>query len=117
MIEDVVVVRAIRGVLERAAKGKGLHSHYVTSYQIIDRLPKGMRVGLIEKHGKAGRGAGSHASAAKHVAKLLDGMAGIDVEYFDTRGVAFRLGPEQVKAGFSVCGLYRLSRPAASAAG
>mgnify|MGYP000658955378 CR=1 FL=1 len=111
MSDETEVIQAIRHVIGHAAKGKGPHPQYVTAYQILDRLPTAMRAALIDEYGKSGAGAGDWTSAAKHIANLIKGMSGIDVEHFDTRGVEFRIGDEQPRAGYEVCGIYRLSRP------
>ncbi len=111
MTTDTDVVHEIRRVLEHAAKGKGTHTHYVTAYQILDRLPRQMRADLIAQFGKSGAGVGDWQSAAKHIANLIKGMGGVDVDYLDTRGAQFRMADEWREAGYEVCGLYRLSRP------
>jgi hypothetical protein len=111
MGNETEIIQTIRRVLAQAAKGKGQYPQYMTAYQILDRFPMAMRTTLIEQYGKSGAEVGNWSSAAKHIANLLKGMGGIEVSYFDTRGVNFRIGGEERRAGYKVCGLYRISRP------
>jgi len=111
MVNEAEVVQAIRKVLETAATGRGRYPQYITAYQIFDRLPVAMRAALIGQYGRSGEGAGSWSSAAKHIANLIKAMSGIETSYLDTRGLEFRVGEERRRAGYKVCGLYRLSRP------
>jgi hypothetical protein len=108
---ETEVIQGIRHVLDLAAKGKGAHPQYITAYQILDRLPKVLRASVIAQHGDSGEGAKSWSSAAKYIANLIKGMGGVERSYLDTRGVEFRIGDEKRRAGYKVCGLYRLSRP------
>jgi hypothetical protein len=104
------VIEEVRNVLGRAAAGKGPAPHYVTTYQVIARLPKPMRAALVAEHGKVGAGAGDWTSAATYVATLLRNMSGVEYDYFDTRGVKFCLDDDEPKAGNDVIGLWRLKR-------
>lgn len=87
MSEKDKVIEEVRNVLGHAAAGKGPGPHYVTTYQVIARLPKPIRAALIAEHGKVGAGAGDWTSAATYVASLLKNMSDVEYEYFDTRGV------------------------------
>ncbi|HEY1693405.1 MAG TPA: hypothetical protein VGG39_14660 [Polyangiaceae bacterium] len=109
------VVDEIRNVLRGASAGKGAAPHYVTTYQVIARLPKSMREALIAEHGKVGAGAGSWTSAATYVASLLKNMSGVEYDYFDTRDTKFCLDEsDEPRAGNPVCGIWRLKREAPS---
>lgn len=111
MADKDKVIDAILGVLQRAAAGKGPAPHYVTTYQVIQRLPKPMRDALIAEHGPVGAGAGDWTSAATFVANLLKNLSGVERDYIDTRGVKFCLDDDEPRAGNEVCGLWRLARP------
>lgn len=99
-----------RDVLRDAAKGKGPEPHFVTAYQILDRLPRQRRDELVTTHGGFGRGAGTNFGAAGAVADALKSMPDVETSNLDTRGVSFDVQGAVVAAGYAVVGLYRLRR-------
>lgn len=106
---DEALVDEIRAVLANAARGKGPRPHFLTSYQILNRLPQSMRLQLISEHGSPGAGAQTHHSAVSVVAGCLQKMGGeIERMYLDARGVTFDVEGAPVFAGYPVVGLYRL---------
>lgn len=42
--------------------------------------------------------------------------AAVEIEYLDTGGLSFDLAAGQIRAGYEICGLYRLRKPDPSAA-
>lgn len=76
----------IRVVLREAAKGKGPEPHFVTAYQILDRLPVQRRDELVATYGGFGRGAGTNFGAASALADALKNMGDVETSYLDTRG-------------------------------
>jgi hypothetical protein len=100
----------IREVLQNANPGKGARPHYVTSYQIVERLPAAERAALITTYGHGGKGAGRADTAPAVVAKVLKHeLAGeVDVEYMDINGTHFTIDGRDVDAGYGIVGLYRL---------
>lgn len=98
----------VRRALREASKGKGTRPQLLTAYQILDRIPQ--RDQLIRERGMPGREAGVHHAAASVVRDSIryDLKNEVEVEYFDNVGVVFEVGGNHVRAGFPVCGLYRL---------
>ncbi|MFI5298906.1 MAG: hypothetical protein ACHREM_12480 [Polyangiales bacterium] len=106
-------------ILREAASGRGPDPHYVTSYQVIARLPPRVRDELIRREGDSGAGVGWYSSAAAVVGGLLAERQSIDVdfEWFDARDARFRrekgapdIMENLLKAGSDVIGLYRIKR-------
>jgi hypothetical protein len=113
---DREVVLALR----RGRRGKtppGAHK-WMTAYQILNRLPKRVRVYLQTNVARAGKGAGWFQSAATAVARACErvekatGEIEKSLVYFDTTGVLFAVKDQRspVEAGFGVCGIYRATR-------
>ncbi|MCL2726637.1 MAG: hypothetical protein FWD69_19630 [Polyangiaceae bacterium] len=100
----------IRQVLQSASSGKGSRPHYLTSYQIVERLPAPERSTLIATYGRGGKGAGRADTAPAVIAKVLKHeLAGeVDVQYMDVSGTHFMVDGQVVEAGYGVVGLYRL---------
>ncbi|MDC3956241.1 hypothetical protein KEG38_20435 [Polyangium jinanense] len=106
---DNELLDEIRAVLANAAKGKGPVPQFLTSFQILNRLPATTREWLITEYGRPGEGAKAHFAAASAIAASLKKLGGeVDVMYIDARGVSFDVGGEQVRSGYPLCGLYRL---------
>jgi hypothetical protein len=106
--------QAVLDIVQRASRGKGSRPKYVTSYQILNRLKKPIR-NFIQKTGKSGKGGGWYDSGAQVVKRaclrLYKAGEIEQPEYFDTRGVHFDIRDQigqPVRAGYSVCGLYRV---------
>jgi hypothetical protein len=100
------LVRAVQDVLANAASGRGRERHYLTSYQILDRLPPALRDALIVEYGPPGRGAGANFTSASRIAQIAREVG--DYDYLDAQGLAFGVGDvEKVAAGYSVVGIYR----------
>jgi len=107
MADDLV--EAIRDVLAKAARGKGTDPQFLTSYQVLNRLPRDLRDELIRTRGLPGKGTKRQHTAVGVVATTLESIVGADVEkaYFDSKGAWFDVGDECVRAGFGLCALYR----------
>lgn len=100
---------AVLAVLANAAKGRGEHPHYLTAYQILERVPDGIRNTLIDELGKPGRHAGKHRTAVGPIKDAARRIA--EVDYLDARGLSFEYGEgEELSSGYPVIGLYRLRR-------
>lgn len=117
---DAVVADIIR-VLQQANPGKSKppRAGFLTAYQILYKLRDDLRQALVDAHGRSGKGAGEHHSAAKHLAisliRRIDAVEENAVEKvgLDTSGLHFTLsdapdGEEDVEAGYGLCTLYRL---------
>ncbi len=98
-------------VLRDAATGRGSTPRFLTSYQILARLPDAMRAQLQAERGNAGEGGGQHYGPATVVAKageLLKGAGLARIEYWDTGGVTFTIaGQSDAPASFAVCALFQ----------
>jgi hypothetical protein len=103
------IVHEVREVLSSAAKGKGPAPHFLTSYQVLHRLPEHVRDKIIEEYNLPGRGAKANYTAATIVSEALRALGDkIEIVCMDNRGISFDIGEEQVRAGYPVCNLYRL---------
>ncbi|KYF90510.1 hypothetical protein BE20_08190 [Sorangium cellulosum] len=100
----------VREVLETAHRGRGQQPHYLTAYQIVERLREPARSELITKYGRGGKRAGSADTASSIISQVLANelSAEVDVAYLDTRDVWFSIADELVEAGYPVVALYRL---------
>ncbi|WP_437568288.1 hypothetical protein [Sorangium sp. So ce542] len=106
---DEVLIDEIRAALANAAKGRGSRPHFLTSYQILNRLSQSTKLRLISEHGSPGAGAQTYHSAASVIAGCLQKMGGeVERMYLDARGAAFDVDGAPVSAGYPVVGLYRL---------
>jgi hypothetical protein len=98
-------------VLHAAATGRGSVPRFLTSYQILARLPDAIRVRLQTERGHAGEGGGRHYGPATVVAQageLLKGDGLVRIEYWDTGGVTFTIaGQPDAPASFAVCALFQ----------
>jgi hypothetical protein len=114
MAENIVdlrptdIVDDVRQVLLSAARGKGTTPNFLTAYQILARLPAGVRARLVAERGRGGRGEGTHFAATGVVMHALRSMDDVDVVYLDTGGLQLLIDGEPVEAGNRVCGLYRV---------
>jgi len=106
------IVEAVRAVLQQAAHGKGSRPHFVTTYQILERVPAELREELVAEYGAPGQGAGKHYTAASRVAGVVRGMGEVEVRYLDARGLVFDQEEDEddasVRSGYPVIGIYRL---------
>ena len=110
MLTPADIAPDVRNVLATANKGKGKEPHYLTAYQILDRLPALVRDQLIVEKGLPGSGAGVYHAAATVVRHaLLHHLRGeVEYTYFDNVGATFEVAGHQIRGGNSVCGLYKL---------
>ena len=104
------IVDEVREVLENASSGKGESPHYLTAYQILDRLPDALKDRIISERGPSGKGAGSHYSSASLISDAAELVEDIEISYLDARGLSMTVGNLGIQAGFEVCGIYRISR-------
>lgn len=104
----------ILDVLRSAQTGKSNPPvpHFLTAYQILQRLPTQRDV-LLATRPKPGEGAKAYWSAASEVQNALRGLRSqVDVDFIDTRGMAFVVDKREFRAGYPVVALYRLKRAA-----
>ncbi len=98
-------------VLRAAARGKGSTPGFLTSYQILSKLPEALRTRLQAEIGDAGEGNGKHYTAASAVAQACeqlhrDGHA--RKEYWDTSGATFKIeGQTDANASFGLCAIFQ----------
>jgi len=101
----------VLAVLRAAKKGKGKIPRFLTSYQVLARLPKPIRTRLLAERGNAGDGGGQHYGPATVVAKageLLTNEGLARIEYWDTGGITFAIaGQPDAPASFPVCALFQ----------
>ena len=109
-IEKQELENDILNILNSASTGKGFEHGYLTSYQILIRLPQYLQQKLKDMHGDfAGRGAGEHFSPVTRVAQVASQMNSVEQGYLDTKGLSFDVGQdEEVSAGFNLCAIFRL---------
>lgn len=114
-LHDPEIVQAIVAVLQRACVGKGSHPGFLTAYQILRRLPEGIRTALEREYDVAGgKGSGRHYSAATHIARTAARIPDVEQCPLDTGGLQFELHDEStndpdVEAGYGLCALFRLN--------
>jgi hypothetical protein len=65
------LVPLIRHVLQQAGSGTGPNPHYVSSYQILERLEEPARSDLLKKYGPGGKGAGRAETGPRVIADVL----------------------------------------------
>jgi hypothetical protein len=111
MLTPADIAPEVLRILEQARRGKGEHPHFLTAYQILDRLS--VREQLAAERG-AGGGAGadvyySAASVVKDAIKHLRNE--VQTEFLDNVGAFFNVASEVVRAGNEVCAIYRVRRP------
>ncbi len=98
-------------VLGNAHSGRGTHPHYLTAYQILNRLRPEWRTWLQTTYGTSGKASGTKDSAASRVAHCCVELAHeqlVEITYFDNRGAKFEVeGEGEIEAGYPVCALYR----------
>jgi hypothetical protein len=108
MLMPADIASNVQRVLQKARKGKGTERPFLTAYQILNRLPKALRLQIITERKRPGKGAQVHFAAASLVSKAAAGLPGVEITYLDTRGLGFHVDGALVAAGYGVCGLYRL---------
>lgn len=112
MLKPTDTMDEVRLVLVAASPGKGDQPHYMTAYQILGRLNEIRRQMTEERGGGVGAGAGVYYSAASVVeqaCQMLVKRGEAELTYMATEGLWFDVdGLPPVRAGNSVCGLYRL---------
>jgi hypothetical protein len=108
MPSSTIVTEAVRKALLDAATGKGSVPCFLTAYQILSRLPEGLRAQLIAERGRGGKGAAVYYAAPSVVSDAAERLPGIEVQYLDTGGLKLIIEGHELDAGSPVCGLYRL---------
>ena len=103
------IIDDVRDVLLQAHQEKGSRPHYLTAYQILDRLPENLRSQLIEERTLGGKDTGEHYSAASLVSDATELLKpNIEIDYIDTEGLSINIAGTLVNPGYEVCGLYRI---------
>lgn len=103
-----LVANHVKKVLKKHGENSEKNS-YLTAYQILEELPKGVRNRLINKHGVGGKGSGFHNAATKVIARAAMTVAD-EVAYFDTRNITFFVQGKSLDPGPVECGLFRISK-------
>jgi hypothetical protein len=108
--DRLVLAPVVRRVLEAAHTGKGSLPHYLTAYQILERLREPERANLINQHGRGGKGAGRADTGPGIIAEVLNNelLGELDIVYFDACDTRFIVAEQLVEAGYPVIALYRL---------
>lgn len=109
----VDILDEVRDVLLKAHRGKGEEPQFLTSYQILDRLPEATKQRLIEERKAGGKGAGAQHAAPSVVSDAVRRMPDVEVAYIDCRGLLVKVGTETIEPSFEVCAVYRLRQTAA----
>lgn len=84
--------------------------HYVTSIQILNRIPSSIRTKLISSRGRPGANSGRYYTPATDVAKaadMLEKMGKAEKTWLDTKDLRLECEGDVVKAGNPSCALYR----------
>jgi hypothetical protein len=102
------IVEEVRAVLLNARRGDWERPNFLTTYQILERLPAAMRDQLIAERTMGGRGSGVNYSAVTVVAQAAALIAGVVTEYLDTVGLSAQVAGQPVSPGFEVCAVFRL---------
>lgn len=101
----------VLAVLRVAATGRGDLPRFLTSYQILARLPEATRERLLAERGNAGQHGGQSYGPATVVAKageLLKAERLARLEYLDGSGVTFTIaGQPDAPAAFEICALFQ----------
>lgn len=101
----------VLAVLRNAAMGRGETPRFLTSYQILARLPAPVRDRLRQERGDAGQGGGQYYGPATVVSKAAELLVSDElarIEYWDTRGATFSIeGQDDAPASFPVCALFQ----------
>lgn len=90
-MDDEKLLEEVRAVLENASTGKGTEPHWISSYQIFNKLPKDTREALIESPGMGGRGSGNKTSLFHKIAKVADRISDDTTTYLAHDGILFRI--------------------------
>jgi hypothetical protein len=102
------IVEYVRTVLLNARRGEWPRPNFLTTYQILERLPPALRDQLIAERTSGGRGAGVNFSAVTLVAKAAALIPGVVTEYMDCVGISVEVNGQTLSPGFDVCALFRL---------
>jgi len=82
------IVDDVRVVLLNSHRGDWERPNFLTTYQILERLPHVIRDRLIAERTTGGRGSGVHYSAITVVAQAASLIPGVVTEYLDTVGLS-----------------------------
>ncbi|OJY30885.1 MAG: hypothetical protein BGO98_29450 [Myxococcales bacterium 68-20] len=118
--QKVALEDEILAVLDKAARGKSGVPWFMSSYQILQSLPKTWQDELLAiAAGKVGQGAGEHRTAVTTISGALQSKRMRDQTvrtYLDPKHLSFTVPDadgaddtptEHVKAGYPLIGLYR----------
>lgn len=116
MIDRNALDACVLQILKDANPGKGTRPKGISAYQIVDRLPDHLAVPLITVGGIGGKGNGKsgHLSAAQECQRAAMRLASkglVKYEYFDAKGISFKVRNTVIDAGYAVSTLYRYAGP------
>lgn len=103
------IVDEVQHVLVSAHCGKGNSPYYLTAFQILERLPPGIRDRLIAERTRGGANAGTIFAAPSVVSKAARLILGVQIEYMDCVGISVLIAGQDINPSYEVCGLYRLA--------
>ncbi len=113
MLKPSDIVDDVRRVFQGLPKGKATHNrHWVNAYVILARLPLALRQQLVAERGAPGEGSGHHYAAASVVAdacEILCRRGEAEVEFMVAQNATYEVDGYQYKAGYELCGIYRLT--------
>lgn len=105
--QRATLAKHIRKVLKDACKNPQDKHVYLSAYQILDLLPKGVRDRLIRVHELGGKGCEADHTATWLVSSVAQTVTK-DVVYLDTRRTQFEVQKSPVTPAGTYCGLFRL---------
>jgi hypothetical protein len=98
----------VREVLLRAPEAKSHGRRFLTTYQILDRLPPATRDRLIAERKLGGRGSGVYYAATGVVSDAAGRLPGVEIVTVDSKGLTIQVAGQTIVPGFGSSSLYRL---------
>jgi hypothetical protein len=102
------IVHDVETVLRNANKGKGDSTCWLTAYQILHRLPPGLRDRIINERLIGGAGTGVNYAAPSVVSDAAEMVPGVYIDYLDCENLIVSIDGIQRTPGYPVRGLYRI---------
>ena len=112
MITPTNILPDVLTVLQDAKDGDG-NPMFITSYQVLERLPKPSRDQILAERPRPGAGTGAYFSADTVTAQALDmhvKRSAAEKEWLDSREFTISVGGKEVQPGNPQTALYRLKK-------